>query len=154
MISDQTLEVLIRKKLSFPRTRVYEAWIKKEHMMAWMGPNPGISVSKADWTVEVGAEYSLGFLEPDGKINTVKGSFLVVTPPEKLVFTWTWELPLPDAGVDTLVTVEFFETDGGTEIVLKHQKFTGQEMCDRHLAGWQGALSRYENFFIENNQGR
>ena len=121
--------------------------------MAWMGPNLEISVSEADWTVAEGNDYSLGFLEPDGKISTVKGTFLVVTPPEKLVFTWTWEPPLPDAGVDTLVTVEFFETKEGTEIILKHQKFVGQEMCDRHMTGWQGALARYERFFEENTSG-
>ena len=44
------------------------------------------------------------------------GTYLEVEPPERLVYTLAWEgFPL---GPETLVTVEFRDADGETDVVL------------------------------------
>jgi len=66
-----------------------------------------------------------------------------VVPPEKLVYTWVWEPNVPETQIrsgsgpeglvapgETLVTVEFHDVDGQTEVVLTHQFFADQEMRD------------------------
>ena len=76
----------------------------------------------------------------------MKGEFLEVNSPRKLVYTWTWEEPNEHAGIETQVTVEFLETGEGTELVLTHERFTKAEMKESHLGGWSGALSHLKEF--------
>jgi uncharacterized protein YndB with AHSA1/START domain len=64
-----------------------------------------------------------------------------VQPPVKLMFSWAWEAPAPDTS-ETLVTVEFLDVDGATELVITHERipaFTGQE---EHTIGWVCCLER------------
>ena len=55
----------------------------------------------------------------------VGGPYLEVTPPSKLVYTWSWDNDpaLGDPlGRDTLVTVEFIERGSETEVVVTHER--------------------------------
>lgn len=47
------------------------------------------------------------------------GTYRVLDPPRKLVYTWLWETDLEAA--ETLVTVEFHDRGGSTEIVLTRE---------------------------------
>ena len=47
---------------------------------------------------------------------------------------------------ETLVTVEFFDRNGATEVVLTHQQFPDQHMRDEHEGGWGGALAQLERY--------
>ena len=77
----------------------------------------------------------------------VGGTYREVQPPEKLVYTWTWEhhgeqedpefIP-----AETVVTVEFHDLGGKTEIVLTHEFFTDVNMRDQHSQGWTGCLEQ------------
>jgi len=82
--------------------------------------------------------------DPDGTKNRVTGRYLVVRPPERLVFTWQWqtsEAPIggapravpPDAaGIETLVTVDFASHGGGTLLARRDlERFA--PVLERHL---------------------
>jgi uncharacterized protein YndB with AHSA1/START domain len=59
----------------------------------------------------------------------VVGTYYEVQPPVKLVFSWVWAVPDPDPS-ETLVTVEFHEVEGMTEVMVTHARWpalTGQE---------------------------
>ncbi len=146
---DGTLALTIRRVMPFPREFVFEAWLKKEHLAKWMGPTPDINLSVTDIEAKEGGKYRFGFEEKGCSETTsfVYGEFLEIVSPEKLVFTWTWEDPLPEAGVQMLVTVNFTEVDGGTEITLLHQKFMDEASCERHREGWAGTLAKMESYF-------
>jgi uncharacterized protein YndB with AHSA1/START domain len=66
--------------------------------------------------------------------------------PEKLVYTWVWEPPNDNAGAETLVTVEFIEKGGATELVLTHERFPNRKTRDRHEHGWAGVLESLAGF--------
>ncbi len=80
----------------------------------------------------------------------VGGEYREVNPPEKLVFTWIWEempLDISDwAPPVTLVTVEFFDCDGATEIVLTHEQFPDERMRDEHNNEWGGCIDRLAQY--------
>jgi uncharacterized protein YndB with AHSA1/START domain len=145
---DGTLELTITREFSFSRELVFEAWTKKKHLQKWMGPTPQINLSLAEVDFKEGGTYRFGFEEKDcsDKTSYVHGKYLEITLPEKLVFTWVWEPPLEEANVETLVTVEFSETEKGTKVVLIHQRLMDEASCERHRSGWNGTLDKMANF--------
>jgi CubicO group peptidase (beta-lactamase class C family) len=68
---------------------------------------------------------------------TTVGVYREIIPNEKLVFTWGWEGPERH---ETLVTIELSDRDGGTELVLLHERFADQAAADHHGQGWRGCL--------------
>ncbi len=144
-IADGSPELEIRREFSFPRDLIFETWVKVEHLRRWMGPTEDITMAVVEVDAREGGSYRLGFQESDEPLKIVHGVYQIIHRPEKLVFTWIWEPPMPDAGIETLVTVEFTETPGGTAIVLRHERFASREVCELHYRGWNGTLDKLEN---------
>jgi uncharacterized protein YndB with AHSA1/START domain len=71
----------------------------------------------------------------------VGGTYYEVHPPTKLVFSWAWEAPEPDAS-ETLVTVELHELREETEIIITHEQFPDPTSGDKRTIGWICALDR------------
>ena len=72
--------------------------------------------------------------------HITRGTFLVVEPDRRLVYTWLFghvEPPLP-----TTVDVTFSPAGRGTRVRLRHHGFTDQATHDRHAAGWAHYLPR------------
>jgi len=99
-------------------------------------------VAQAD--ARAGGAYRLSMREPDGKTHNVFGIYWEVIPPEKLVFTWKWE-EHPEME-DTLVTLEFLDRGGATELVLVHERLPDEKMRDEHKKGWNGCLDRLAKY--------
>jgi uncharacterized protein YndB with AHSA1/START domain len=95
------------------------------------------SVKLLDWNPKTGGSYSLEACK-DGNCHPLKGTYREVTPPEKLVFTWTWE-DTPGFG-ETQVTVDFHERGTFTEVVLTHEFFPDSVACQHHTEGWNGCF--------------
>jgi uncharacterized protein YndB with AHSA1/START domain len=92
--------------------------------------------------LRVGGRYRIHMREPEGKEHRVVGVYREVDPPRRLVYTWTWETdPIV---TDSIVTVEFNERGGSTEVVLRHEKLPTVEKRDGHNAGWVVCLEQLE----------
>jgi glutathione S-transferase len=100
----------------------------------------------AEVDLKVGGRYRIHMQAPDGTVHKVTGTYQVVDPPQRLVYTWQWETaPEPS---ETLVTVEFHERGAGkTEVVLTHERFPNAEQRDRHQHGWTGCLEKFAALF-------
>ena len=72
------------------------------------------------------------------------GKYIEIVPCERLSFTWRGDWH-EDMG-DTLVTLEFKEVPGGTEVVLTHSRFTNQQMLEGHNKGWSESLDKLAKF--------
>ena len=146
---DGTLELEIRREFPFPRELVFEAWTNKDHLSKWMGANPDINLALTEVDATEGGKYRFGFNEKDclDDICYVHGKYLEISRPKKLVFTWVSETPVEDANVETLVTVEFFETETGTEVLLTHRRFATEDSCEEHRLGWEGSFKKQLSFF-------
>ena len=149
-VSETTLR--ITRKLAAPRELVFKAWTQPEFLSKWWGVRADYTTPIAEVDLRVGGKYRLGMQPPDQDHPLVIGGiFREVNPPEKLVYTWVWEPQLPETEIrsegnvapgETLVTVEFHDVDGQTEIVLTHQFFADQDMRDKHGHGWGGCLDQ------------
>jgi len=56
--------------------------------------------------------------------------------------TWRWEEDKPEDEYDTLLTLEFNELNGGTELVLTHEQFANADSRDRHEDGWTAIMEQ------------
>ena len=153
-VSETTLR--ITRKLAAPRELVFKAWTEPEFLAKWWGVRPDYTTPIAEIDLRVGGKYRLGMLPPDkDQPMVIGGVYREVKPPEKLVYTWVWEPQTPETQIrsgsgpeglvapgETLVTVEFHDVDGQTEVVLTHQFFADQDMRDKHSHGWNGCLEQ------------
>ena len=143
MVADSSPTTLVLKRqYSKPPQTVFDVWTSPEQMRKWFMPQPGFTHPFIEMDLQVGGAYRIAFGSPAGDRNIVSGRFLEIDEPRKLVYTWTWEEPNPNHGIETLVTVEFNAVDDGTELVLTHERFPAGEMREHHKMGWTGILDQ------------
>jgi uncharacterized protein YndB with AHSA1/START domain len=149
--------IVLTRTLRHPPARVFAAWTRAEQIEQWLTPGPGTTI-EADVDCREGGNLSFVFRDPDGTKNRVTGRYLIVRPPEQLVFTWQWQaseappgaetraVPADAAGVETLVTVDFTVRPEGTLLTVTHQHFKTDAETQRHGAGWTGALDQLPGY--------
>ncbi len=109
--------------------RVYEYFVKPEAIVRWIG------------------DYALLEPKPDGRFELdvrgapVRGRYLELDPPHRLLITWGYagseQLP---PGAST-VEVRLIAQGGGTRVELEHRDLPSSE-TEGHLAGWTHYLAR------------
>ena len=125
-----------------PREALFAAWTEPEQLKQWWGPGFFETVS-AEVDLRPGGRYEL-LLEP-GSMRLV-GEFREVTPPSRLVYTWRWIEGVPDTR-ESLVTVEFHDRGGHTELVLTHSEFPASHGPAPYQMGWEGGLDKFQGLF-------
>lgn len=130
--------VRITRMFAAPREQVFNAFVRKEALQGWFGPE-GFSIPTAMVDPRPGGSYRIEMHSPQGAVHIVTGEYREVRPPEKLVFTWRW-LEGSGLGPETLVTLTFAARDGGTELTLTHSGFATLEGRDGHQGGWASSF--------------
>jgi uncharacterized protein YndB with AHSA1/START domain len=129
--TDGRYRVVARRRMPAPREIVFEAWIDPKGIHEWMCPGDVIS-AEATLDVRVGGSFRLVMKSKD-KEHVHIGTYQVVEPPSKLVFTWAGGENPDDV---TLVTVEFFPHGDESELVLTHECFPKADLAQRYESGW------------------
>jgi uncharacterized protein YndB with AHSA1/START domain len=140
-VSDDSV-VRLRRTILAPRERVYRAWTDPEELKRWWGPGL-FTTPSAEIDLRPGGRYRLVMQPADGEALLLTGTFREIVPPQRLVYTWRWEIGVPDLE-DSVVTVEFREVDGGTEVDLVHEHAPGS-VLDPYQLGWESGLAKLES---------
>ncbi len=128
----------LTRTFAAPRETVFQAWTDREILVKWWGPK-GYTVPVAEIDVRPGGAWRTCMRSPEGEEYCVGGVYREVIPPEKLVFTWAWESD-GEPGHETVVTIEFHDKDGATELVLVQELFESVEARDKHNQGWSSSF--------------
>ena len=114
-----------------PPERVYEYFTRPEAIVNWMG------------------EYALLEAEPGGRFHLdlkgapVRGRFLYLDPPRRLLISWGYagsgHLPPGGSTVEVWLTAD----RGGTRVDLEHRDLPSAEQ-PRHASGWTHYLARLQ----------
>ncbi|MFQ5797101.1 MAG: SRPBCC domain-containing protein [Bacteroidota bacterium] len=132
----------LKRTFAAPRERLFRAWTEPAALKKWFAPTDEYSMPIAQVDLRIGGNYRFGMKPPNTDVPHVAfGTFREIRVPEKLVFTWSWENPDSNIG-ETLVTVEFRDLGGSTEIILTHDLFPDEKSRDDHNKGWTGCLGR------------
>ena len=127
-------ELRIVRTIDAPIEDVFAAWTDPAIMARWFFAGEG-------WTVDVQADVRVGgafSLLMHGKTENFlcSGFYREITPPRRLVFTWT-----SYAATDTLVTLLLRDVDGKTELTLTHEGLVEAAVRQTHADGWGGCLA-------------
>jgi uncharacterized protein YndB with AHSA1/START domain len=133
--------VVLRRTYPASRERVFAAWTTPETAARLFSAGEAKAVD-VEMDVRPGGTYKMTMLMPNGERWNLRGTYREVRPAERLVMTWRWEEDKPEDEVETLLTLEFHERNGGTELVLTHENFLGAESRDNHEKGWNEILDR------------
>jgi uncharacterized protein YndB with AHSA1/START domain len=82
----------------------------------------------------------------------VAGSYSVIKPPSKIVFSWVIEPPDEHAGIQSEVRVAITPDGSGSELVIRHEKLERTDAIERHAAGWHGAVDQLTELLSQEEQ--
>ena len=133
----------ITRVIRTDRQSVWDAWTKPEQMKQWSCPAPG-GLAEATSDLRVGGAFTMRMVV-EGVEHNAFGTYREVEEPKRLVYTWDWREEEQAMG-DTLVTVEFNEVEGGTEVVLLHEGFPAEEARAGHDEGWNACMANLEGY--------
>jgi uncharacterized protein YndB with AHSA1/START domain len=140
-------ELRLERTFAAPAAEVFAAWTEPEVLRRWWAAQPGWQGAAAEVDLRVGGRYRLAMADPEsGAVHAVGGEYLEVAPPRRLAYTWTWEGDPEEmrGSAGSLVTVEFRERAGRTDVVLTHTGFDDDHVRDLHGGGWGGCLDNLE----------
>lgn len=136
--------VRVTRVIGADRQAVWEAWTRPEHMKRWSCPEPG-GVKEVTSDLRVGGSFTIRMVV-GGVPHSAFGTYREIDEPRRLVYTWDWEEE-DNAMGETLVTVEFKEVEGGTEVVVLHQGFPAEEARQGHEEGWNACIDNFAGLF-------
>ncbi|NNG16089.1 MAG: SRPBCC domain-containing protein [Gemmatimonadales bacterium] len=145
MSTDTGTTLRVSRLINADPVTVWKAWTEADHLKQWSCPESA-TVAAAEVDLSVGGKYRLRMRGAEGKAHTAVGTYREITPPRRLVYTWDWEEEDSRVG-ETLVTVEFTDLGGTTEVVLTHELFPNTEAKAAHEQGWTSCLNRLEQLF-------
>jgi uncharacterized protein YndB with AHSA1/START domain len=120
--------------------RVFKAWTDANQLGQWFAPTDEYT-TKANVDLRVGHEYRIAITHSGGNVHTIIGTYRLIDPPRKLVYTWRWE---NGPAADTLVSVDFTPEGDATRVTITHDQFANTEDRDKHNEGWTGCLNRLQ----------
>jgi uncharacterized protein YndB with AHSA1/START domain len=125
----------VSRRISAKRQEVFDAWTRGESM-DWYCPE-NMRVVSADADVRIGGAYRVTMRADDGQTHTFYGIYEAIVPDRRLVFSHQWEDREP---VQTHVTVQFEDDDGGTEVTVTQHGFADPGEAKGHETGWASTL--------------
>jgi len=149
VIEETDDRLVIRKLIPASREEVFAAWSDPASIRHWMCPGDVI-MTEAQLDFRVGGWFRI-VMKGEREDYDHSGAYQVIEPPSKLSFTWI------SKGTDlktTLVTVELFEREGGTELILTHERFPSAERVERHKRGWGQIADRLAEHLRQDEASR
>ena len=145
-MTDKEIKLQINRFFDCAADELFSAWTDPEQLQKWHAPQ-NVEVGDVEVDLSVGGLYRIEMLHDgsDKNLSVVSGEYREIEKNRRLVYTWGWE---GSDRYETLVTVEFKEKNGGTELLLKHQRFASDSGRDRHEFGWNGCLDGLHRYLM------
>jgi len=139
----ENLSLQVKRMVKAKRQRVFDAWTKPELMHLWFAPGT-MTAPHASTDLRVGGAHRVEINGDADVTHVASGVYQEIVPNELLRFTWGWQGGLE---AQSVVTVEFKDADGGTEVILTHERLPDVEWWDKHQHGWIGCLENLAALF-------
>jgi uncharacterized protein YndB with AHSA1/START domain len=131
MTATQTLH--IERTFQAPAEAVFDAWTSEEVLLRWWHAGRDWETAEAEVDLRVGGAVRVVMRDPhkDAEYGG-GGNYTEIEPPTRLAFTWTWDGDTRQ----TLIEVDFRETDGITTVSFTHSRLWDEEAARDHEDGW------------------
>jgi uncharacterized protein YndB with AHSA1/START domain len=142
----------VRRHLTYAPEKVFAAFAKADLVERWLMPSPEIRLNVLEFDFREGGAYRFAYFVPGATTVIVAGSYSLIRPPSKIVFSWVIEPPDEHAGIQSEVSVSITPAGAGSELVIRHAKFERTDAIERHAAGWRGAVDQLTEFLSQEEQ--
>jgi predicted enzyme related to lactoylglutathione lyase/uncharacterized protein YndB with AHSA1/START domain len=142
---ERATKLCVSRLIKAPREKVFAAWTTPAEIMKSFGPET-CRVLSAEVNLREGGDYHLRVQSEHVGEADLHGVYREVKRPSKLVCTWNWSgNPKLEFG-ESLVTLDFLDRDGSTELQITHEGLPSEEVKEEHNQGWNGCLDRLEQY--------
>lgn len=149
----ETAELTFIRTFNAPRSLIFSMWTDPKHFAQWWGPNH-FTTPVCRLEAFTGGNIYIEMRGPGGDMYPMSGTFIEITPPEKIVFTST---PLDEHKkpmFETITTVIFTEQHGMTTLKLHTRIVMSTVAAAPYLAGmnegWTQSLERLDEIVRKN----
>jgi uncharacterized protein YndB with AHSA1/START domain len=136
-------ELSFTRVFDAPRTLIFECWSEPTHLAHWSGPR-GFTTPHHSMDFRVGGQYRACLRSPEGVDHWVRGTYLEIVEPARLVMTHAWEDGQGNVGPQTEVTITFTEQSGKTTMTFRQAFFESTASRDGHREGWSSSFDRLD----------
>jgi uncharacterized protein YndB with AHSA1/START domain len=140
--------VNITQEFSVSKAELFTAWTDEAALKSWWKPT-GRTLSNVENDIKDGGQVVYEFEDGDDTTGqlTIKGEYQTAIPEEKLVYTWNWivDNKALENG-NYLLTVEFKDQDGGSQISITQEKQSEEEGIHPHEEGWKEGLESLKTY--------
>jgi uncharacterized protein YndB with AHSA1/START domain len=131
----------MKRTYDAPAQRVFDAWTSEEVMRRWFHGKPDWETPEAEVDLRVGGAVRVVMRDPQEDVEYGGGGhYTVIDPPNRLAFTWVWD----SEPHETLIEIEFEETDGVTTVRFVHSGLWDEEAVRSHEQGWGNCFDGLE----------
>ena len=148
--------IVLTREFNAPRELVFAMHTRPEHVKRWWGPRY-ITLLICEIDLRPGGEWRYVFSKGDGPGMTFKGVYQEVVPPERLVYTFIFDVEHIRDHPAT-VTTTFEDLDGRTKMtqITRHDTFAAR---DGHFqsgmeSGAKETMDRLEELLASGRGGR
>lgn len=139
-------ELVISRRFPAPRELVFKAWSSAEHMKRWFSP-AAFTVPDAEIDFRPGGVCAICMRSPDGHDSWMRGRYLEILAPEKLVFETG--VVIADRPRFTAQTTVTFAVDGTGTLMTVRQVYDIHDPAfaaavDGAPEGWRTTLDKLE----------
>ena len=143
-VPHDSTEIRIERVFRAPAQAVFEAWTSAEMLRRWYPPEADWDTPVAEVDLRVGGKLRVVMRSPTGEEFGGGGEYREITPPTRLMFTWTWDRP-DIGGTPQLVEVDFTDNgDGTTTVVMINRGLLDEASRESHRAGWEGSFDNLD----------
>lgn len=133
--------LVLRRTYAASRERVFDAWTTPDVLQRFLMTG-NVTHVEAATDPKTGGTFSITMDHAIAGRLRASGTYLEVKKPSRLVMTWRWEEDSPEEEYDSILTLDLYERDGGTELVLTHEKLGSLESRENHEEGWTEIMAQ------------
>jgi len=121
-------EIVMTRTFDAPRTLVFEALTRPEHLGRWWGPRR-YALVQCEHDLRPGGRWRMVQRGPDGREHAFRGEYREVAPPERVVLTFEYEGAPGHVSVETMTLAE----KGGRTTLTARSVYASREDRDGML---------------------
>jgi len=120
-------EIAMTRRFDAPRPMVFEAFTTPELMKRWMLGPPGTTLPVCEIDFRVGGAYRSVWCDAQGGEMSAAGVYREIDAPRRFVATERFDPPWYPG--EALITIDFVEQDGGTEVTttMRYESTAGRD---------------------------
>jgi len=137
--------VLVERTFSADRDRVFNAWTDTNELKNWFFPEEGYTVLFAEINLRKNTRYRIAMKDKGGNTQLFGGIIKELIVPEKLSYTWAAN----GGGTQqekTLVSIDFTDKGGQTEVKLIHENFTDEQTRENYEKLWNSMFDQLAKY--------